>query len=108
MTKGPEPVQEVVVGDRNEKRTGRRDPIVKIGAVEQGDIDDEVDDVARGADDAELRKLLPVVALAQRVPRAAAQARGDGCVLLLHRAGETSESAGRRVAPVAVEPRLGG
>ena len=94
MTKCPEPVQEIVVADGDEERTGRRDPVMKVRAVEQGDVDEQVDDIARRSDDAELRELLPVVALAERVPRAAAQPRRDGCVLLLHRAGETSGSGG--------------
>jgi hypothetical protein len=57
---------------------------VPVEAVEQSRVDDQVDGVARHADDAELRQLLPVVALPQRMPEAGAQAGGDCGVPLLH------------------------
>ena len=90
----PEPVPEVVVGHRDEERAGRRQPVVQVGAVEQRDVDEEVDDVARRPDGAELRQLRPVAPLAQCMAGAGAQTRGDGCVPLLHEAGETSGSGG--------------
>ena len=62
MAEGPEPVQEIVVGDRDEEGAGRRDAVMEIGSVEQGDVDEQVDDVAGRPDDAELGELLPVVA----------------------------------------------
>ena len=79
---------DVFCGD--EERAGRRQPVMQIGAVEQSDIDEQVDDVARSPHEAELRQLLPVAPPTQGSFDADAQSRGDGCVPVVHAAGETS------------------
>ena len=60
----PEPVPGVVVRDRDEERDRGGDAVV-VAAVDEQGVDGEVDGVAAGADDAELRELHPVVRRAQ-------------------------------------------
>ena len=82
----PDAVPRVVVRDGDEEGSRRRKAIVEVRPVEEQRVHGEVDDVAAGPDDAELRELLPVVAAAKRLRRARAKRRRHGCRLLIHRA----------------------
>ena len=78
----PVAVPPVVARRRDDERDRRRD--VRAPAEQRG-VDDEVDDVAAGADGAELRELDPVC----RPPERGTRARGDG---------HCREASGRRCA----------
>ena len=63
---------------------------MEVRPVQERDVDHEVDDVAEGADEAELRELLPVAPLAKGPGGADAQTHRHGCVPFTHAVRETS------------------
>jgi hypothetical protein len=69
----PEAVPDVVVGDGDEERSDRGRHVVEARSLEQQRVHDQVDDVARRADDAELDELLPVATVPERRVHAAAR-----------------------------------
>src|SRR4051794_15501929 len=74
-----------VVGHGDQERRRRGEQVVDVEGLDEDREDDEVDDVAAGADDAEADQLVPIVALAHAAADAPVQAstcgrRGGGLV----------------------------